>query len=149
MAIVRLDPVRGFENLTRKMNSMLGEFEKGINVEYGGFAPKIDISEDENKLYLTAEIPGISKENIKLSINQENVLMIKGEKKREEKTENEAGEKKFVRTERSYGEFMRSFTLPDNIKQESINARFENGILYVSLDKTEEVKPKEIDIKID
>lgn len=148
MAIVRFDPMRGFETLTRRMNNLVGEFEKGWNVEFGNFSPRIDISEDEKHIYLQAEIPGIAKEEIKLTINDDNVLIIKGEKKREVKTEQKDEAFSFIRMERSFGEFSRSFILPENVKKDSVSAKFENGILGVTLEKIEPEKPKEIEVSI-
>lgn len=144
MALVRFDPFRGFENLSKKMSDFIGDFDKGVNIEFGGFAPRVDISEDEKYLYVHAELPGINKENVKITVNDDNVLIIKGEKKREEVVE----DKTFIRVERNYGSFSRSFMLPDNVKTESISAKYENGILSLTLEKIEPVKPKEVHVEI-
>lgn len=149
MAIVRFDPMRGFETLSRRMNSLVQEFDKGFNVEFGNFSPRIDISEDDKNIYLQAEIPGIAKEDIKLTINDDNLLIIKGEKKREVKTTDEKDTYSFIRMERSFGEFTRSFMLPDNVKKDSIAAKFESGVLAIVLEKIEPVPPKEISVSID
>lgn len=146
MALVRFDPFRGFESIARKMNDFLGDFEKGVNIEYGGFAPRCDISEDEKSLTVHVELPGISKEDVKVTINDDNVLIIKGEKKREEKTENE--DKTYIRVERTFGSFARSFMLPENVKKDSINAKYDNGVLTIKLEKIEPSKPKEIEISV-
>jgi len=149
MAIVRLDPLRGFESLARKMSSVASEIDKGFNLEFGNFSPRIDISEDANHIYLQAEIPGLTKDNIKLSINDDNVLVLKGEKKREVKSEDSKDGSYYVRMERSFGEFSRSFILPDNVNKDSISAKFDNGVLNVTLDKIEPEKPKEIEVSIE
>lgn len=149
MAIVRFDPMRGFESLARRVNSLTSEFEKGFNVEFGSFSPRIDISEDEKSIYLNAEIPGIAKDDIKLTINDDNVLILKGEKKRENKSEEQNEQSSFIRMERSFGEFTRSFMLPENINKDSISAKFDNGILMVTLEKKEPEKPKEIEVTIE
>ncbi len=149
MAIVRFDPLRGFESLARRMSNFANEFDKGLNLEFGNFSPRIDISEDEGLIYLQAEIPGLTKDNIKLSISDDNVLVLKGEKKREVKSEDSKDGFSYVRMERSFGEFSRSFILPENIKKDSIAAKFENGVLYVSLEKIEPEKPKEIEVSIE
>lgn len=148
MSIVRFDPLRGFETLTRRMNSLVNEFEKGFTVEYGGFAPKIDIAEDEKNLYLHCEVPGLTKENIKITISDDGVLLIKGEKKREESSEDKNSSYSYIRMERAFGEFSRSFMLPENINRESISAKFDNGVLSISLEKIEPAKPKEIEVEI-
>lgn len=144
MGLVRFDPVRSFESLAKRMSDFANEIERGFSFEYGGFQPRVDIFEDEKGYYLEAELPGLVKEDVKLTVNEDNVLILKGSKKREVKEEG----KSFIRVERNYGEFTRSFVLPDNIKKDSIKAKFENGILNVSLEKTEPEKPKEVEISI-
>lgn len=152
MSIVRIDPFRGFDSLARRMNSFIDEFDKGFNVEYGNFLPKIDISEDENHIFIHAELAGINKEDVKVSVNDDNLLVIKGKKekefKEEEKDENE-NKRIYLRMERSFGEFTRSFQLPENIDRESISAKFDNGMLNITLNKKEPEKPKEQLINID
>jgi len=149
MGIVKFDPFRGFESLSHKMNSMLSDFEKGFSVEYGSFAPRIDISEDEKNVYLQAELPGVKKEDVKITINEDNLLTIRGEKRREEKTEENDEKRSFIRIERAFGEFTRSFILPENIRKDSIAAKYENGILMVALEKVEPAQPKEVEISIE
>ncbi len=147
MAIVRFDPFRGFSGLARRFGDLFEDFEKGINIEYGGFAPKVDISEDEKNIFINVELPGIRKEDVKVTVNDDNVLTIKGTKKREETVEDKEGDRTFVRVERSFGEFSRSFILPDNVKSDKIDAKYENGVLNLTLEKVEPKKPKEIEIK--
>jgi HSP20 family protein len=146
MAIVRFDPFRGFETLARRMSEMFEEFERGITVTPSDFSPRVDISEDEKNLYVTVEIPGVNKEDVKVTINDDNILVIKGEKKREFKTEDK--ERNFIRVERSYGSFQRSFMLPDNVKKDNVSAKFENGVLTITLEKVEPEPPKQIEIPI-
>jgi HSP20 family protein len=147
MAIVRFDPFRGLSGITRRFGDFFDDFEKGINIEYGGFSPKVDISEDEKNIFINVELPGIRKEDVKVTVNDDNVLTIKGTKKREETVEDKEGDRSFVRVERAFGEFTRSFVLPDNVKSDSIDAKYENGVLNLSLEKVEPKKPKEIEIK--
>lgn len=146
MAIVRFDPFRGFETLARRMSEMFEEFERGITVTPSDFSPRVDISEDDKNLYVTVEIPGVNKEDVKVTINDDNILVIKGEKKREFKTEDK--ERNFIRVERSYGSFQRSFMLPDNVKKDNVSAKFENGVLTIKLEKVEPEPPKQIEIPI-
>lgn len=141
MTFVRVNPLRGFERMSRRMNEFMNEFEKGASVEFGGFNPKVDISEDDKTIYVFVEIPGINKDNIKITINEDNVLTIAGEKKQCDSTN-----LTFIRNERSFGEFTRSFVLPENINKNDISAKFENGILELSLTKVEPPAPKEIQI---
>lgn len=148
MAIMRFDPIKGFETISKRMNEFVNEFEKGVSVEYGGFAPRIDILEDEKHLFVQAELAGIKKEDVKLKVNEEGVLCISGEKKRDNKFEENKDNQTVIRIERSYGAFTRSFLLPDYVNKESIKAKFENGVLEISLEKIEPEKPKEVHVEI-
>lgn len=107
-----------------------------------GFTPKTDVFEDSDIYYFTFEIPGLTKEHVKLSVNEESVLTIKGEKKIE-RTDG----LNFLRRELSEGEFERSFYLPEDTDSEKIKAKFENGVLNVTIPKLEEIK-KEIEIDL-
>lgn len=151
MSLIQYDPFRGFEGLTKKMSSFFDDFDKNYSVQRGSFSPKVDIVEDENSLKIMAELPGLSKEDVKVTINDDNVLIIKGEKHSEDKKEEKDSEDKvtYLRFERSFGSFSRSFALPENIDTESIKGKFENGILNISLAKKEPTKPKELNVTID
>jgi len=144
MTLVRFEPYRGFERLGRKMNTFMDDFEKGFSFEMGGFSPRVDITEDDNNLFVHAELPGLAKDQVKVSVNEERLMTITGEKKKQEKVEG----KSYIRTERNFGSFSRSFSLPDYIDVENINAKFENGVLELSLKKIEPPKPKEVEVKI-
>lgn len=109
---------------------------------FQNFSPKTDISEDEKAYYLEMALPGMSKEEVKLEIKQD-VLIIEGERKFEK---DEKG-KSFHRIETSYGKFKRSFTLPDPVDREGVDATFELGVLKIVLPKTEKTAPKAIVIK--
>ncbi len=149
MAIMRFDPIKGFETISKRMNDFMNEFEKGVSVEYGGYAPRIDIFEDEKHLFVQAELAGIKKEDVKLKVNEDGVLCISGEKKRDSRFEDNKENQTVIRVERSYGVFTRSFLLPDNINKESVKAKFENGVLEISLEKIEPEKPKEVHVEIE
>jgi HSP20 family protein len=144
MALVRFDPFRGFEGISDKMSQFLDEFEKGFTVESGGFNPRTDISEDSKGIYVNAELPGVKKENVKIKVNEEKMLTISGEKIRKEKKEGEAG----VRNECCYGEFSRSFLMPETADTDKIEANMQNGMLELKIPKKEPEKPKEKEIKI-
>jgi HSP20 family protein len=108
------------------------------------FTPRVRISEDKDNFYLNLEMPGIPKEDVKISL-EDNTLSISGTKKHQNKTE----ESNLIMNEIFYGEFSRSFNLSDDIKKDSIDAEFKDGLLTISLPKKEEVKPvvKEIPVK--
>ena len=108
----------------------------------GRLAPSVDVTEDEGNYIVTAELPGTKREDVTVELEDE-VLTIRGEKR------NERDEKKEKRriVERSYGTFSRSFTLPSNADGERISAKFENGVLTVTIAKRPETKPRVVDIK--
>jgi len=108
------------------------------------FMPRIDISEDDKNFYIHAEVPGMSKEDVKISVNDERILSIKGEKTFEKKSDNHNQ----IRNERRYGSFSRSFKLPENVKSEDISASFKNGVLELTLPLQEPEKPKEYEVPI-
>jgi HSP20 family protein len=104
----------------------------------------VDIAETETEFLIKADIPGVEKDHVKVSL-ENGVLSIQGERK----TEKEEKDKKFHRVERFTGTFMRRFTVPDNVDPEAIKAVFKDGMLHLHLPKTEKAKPKAIDIHVD
>jgi HSP20 family protein len=108
-----------------------------------GFAPRVNIDETKDEIKLNFELPGMDKKDIKVTIH-DGVLEVSG--KREFKSESKDGG--CVRREIRSGEFSRSFTLPDSVNSEKINADYKHGMLEVKLAKIEEVKPKEIEVKV-
>lgn len=141
MSLVKYDPFRGYSTLARRMDSFFDAFNDSFMPAIRGFAPSIDVSEDENHLYFYAEMPGIKKDDLKVTINDDNVLVIKGKKERKDEEGND--ERAFWRSERSYGEFTRTFELPDNIDSDNIDAKYQDGVLNITLNKKEPEKPKE------
>jgi HSP20 family protein len=142
MTVFRFEPAKEVENLEKKMRHFMKRFPDGISFETGSFNPKIDLAENDSKVMIHVELPGILKEDVKLSI-QDNILTIKGEKKNE--TENE--KLNFYRFERVYGTFSRSIEIPVDVDMEKISAKFDNGVLRIELTKTaKEIKEKTINI---
>lgn len=144
MTLVRLEPFRGFEQIAKKFNNFTSDIEKGISFEMGGFSPRIDITEDDKNLFIHAEIPGLVKEDVKISVDEERALKMTGAKKKSSANEG----KSFLRNERVFGEFERSLMLPDYVDVEKISAKYENGVLELTLPKVEPPKPKEIVVEI-
>jgi HSP20 family protein len=105
-------------------------------------SPAVDIVENETGFTLTAELPGMSEKDVQLSLSGD-TLVIKGEKRQER----EEKEKNYYLSERSYGEFQRAFQLPETIDRDKIDAQFANGVLRVTLPKTERAAPKKIEVK--
>lgn len=106
------------------------------------FRPRADISENETQLFMDFDLPGIEKEDVRISVNEEGILKIEAKKKQPESSE----EKKYFRNERYFGDYVRSFQLPENISRDNISAKFENGVLRLTLTK---IRPSEhvVDIK--
>ncbi|MBK9249206.1 MAG: Hsp20/alpha crystallin family protein [Ignavibacteria bacterium] len=144
MTMLKFEPFRGFDSLSRRMNDFVGEIEKGVRFEIGDFSPRVDISEDDKNIYLHAELPGIAKDDVKVSVTEERMLTLKGEKRRVVTDENI----NYVRVERNYGNFVRSFSLPENVQFDAVQAKFEHGILEVILPKIEPQLPKEVNVEI-
>ena len=105
--------------------------------------PAVDVKENEGSFVLTADIPGLTKKDVKISINNR-VLNLHGERKKEK--DNEDG--KFYYRERHIGSFSRSFQLPETVNEDGIQASFRNGVLSIELPKLEESLPKDLEIKI-
>jgi len=123
-------------------NDIFNAFESGEDVSGRNWLPPVDISETDESLVLVAELPGLSKEEVDITL-ENNVLSIRGERKFEKKTDHES----YHRIERTYGSFSRSFTLPTNLSSDKVQASFENGLLRVEIPKAEEAKPRKIDIR--
>lgn len=144
--LVRFEPFRTFESMIRRFNEMFEELDRSLPLrfELGSFSPRVDISEDEHNVYIQAELPGVRKEDVKVTISEDRVLTIRGEKKQERKVE----ERNFLRLERTFGSFSRSFLLPENVKTDEVDAKFEDGVLTITIPKVEPTKPKEVEVKV-
>lgn len=136
MTLIKFEPLREIETIHDRIQRYFDDFSNFGFSFADNFNPRIDISEDENSINVIAEIPGVKKENLKITL-QDNILTIEGEKKKEE----EQKEKNYFRSERVFGSFKRSFTLPAEVDSEKIDAKFENGSLAISIKKMEQ-KPK-------
>ncbi len=106
------------------------------------FMPAIDVSEDENELTITAEVPGMDREDLEVTVDN-GVLCLRGEKKEEQVSE----EADYHRVERRYGEFERRMRLPGYVAADKINATYQDGVLKLTLPKTEAARAKSIQIK--
>lgn len=136
MTLIKFEPLRELESMHDRIQRYFDDFSNFGFSFTDNFNPRIDISEDEQSLNIIAEIPGIKKENLKITL-QDNILTIEGEKKKED----EVKEKNYYRSERVFGSFKRCFTLPSEVDSEKVDAKFEDGILNISLKKLEP-KPK-------
>jgi len=139
---------RGLQSLQQDMNRIFDEFFRGdLLANDSLFArdwnPAVDIIENNDQFILKAEIPGMTKDDVKITL-ENNVLTIRGEKK----NESEKKEGDYHRIERSYGSFERSFSVPGTIKVNEIDAQYKDGVLTLTLPKAEEAKPKSIEVKV-
>ena len=146
MAIVRVDPFRELAAMQDRMARLFGDVylrdeDTGFR---GSWTPSVDIFETENHdLVLKAELPGMTREDIEVSV-ENSTLVLKGEKK----FESEVKEENYRRIERSYGNFHRSFTLPTTVDTSKVGAEFKNGVLTVKLPFREEAKPRTINVEV-
>ena len=147
--LTRWNPVNEFEDLMNRYNRMFGLARSGGEREgkdlfsRSDWAPAVDIKETPEAFTIEAELPGMSKEDVKVTVH-EGVLSIQGERKSEDETK----DKKHHRIERFYGSFLRRFTLPDNVDENSVKANFKDGMLTLTLQKAEPKEPKAIEVDV-
>jgi HSP20 family protein len=143
--ITRFEPFRDLLNLQNQMSRVFQDFGRGSDelLTSGTFVPAVDIYEDEHSIMLKLEVPGINEKDIDVKL-ENNTLTVRGERnfEKEEKEEN------FHRIERRYGAFARSFTLPNTVDPENVEASYDNGVLKIKLAKRAEAKPKQIKIGV-
>ncbi len=128
--------------LNDEMNRLFGRYTNGAREFSTGGYPPLNLWEDENNLYVEAELPGFNLDNLEMYVTGENQLSIKGERKQPEL---EAG--MWHRQERGYGAFSRLMELPGAVDSDQVSAEFKNGVLTIKLPKKEEAKPRRIEVK--
>lgn len=143
MRVKVFEPFRSFKPFYGDFDSWFNGVASRSESEGTVWNPNVDVYETENSYVLKADLPGIKKEDIQLDVNN-NTLTIKGDRKFEEKVEKD----NYLRIERRYGSFSRSFTLSDKVDKENIAANYKDGVLEVTLPKKEEAKPKEIKVEV-
>ena len=142
------NPFQEFETLLERYNksgarNLGGRVDSDLN--FADWAPSVDIEEDKDKYLIRADLPGVDKDKIEVKL-EGGVLSIRGEKR----SESETGEgTRRHRKERFHGTFARSFTLPDMVRADAVEASYKDGVLTLTVPKADEAKPKAIDIKID
>lgn len=128
--------------MSKRFSDIMDEFfNDAVNTRRNNFMPSINISETDDQFLISAELPGMNKEDITIDLENSR-LTISGERSFHNKEEG----KKFHRVETQYGSFNRSFQLPDNVDEESIEASYEDGLLHISIKKDEEKVKKQIEI---
>jgi len=145
--VISFDPFRELENMFKRYNDPLSRnyiAKENESMMSGSWAPLVDIKETKDAYIIKGELPGMDKDDVNVSIDK-NTLTIKGEKK----IEHESEEDNVHRSECRYGLFERSFSLPKEVDVKKIDASFKNGVLRLTVAKSEAVKPKQIQVKID
>ncbi|MGQ9645184.1 MAG: Hsp20/alpha crystallin family protein [Thermodesulfobacteriota bacterium] len=141
-----LAPFGEFERMRKEMDRLWDSFfERGPRTwETGEWSPSLDVAETKNDLIIKAEVPGVDPKDIDISLS-DGVLTIKGEKKQER----EEREGDYHITERSFGSYMRAIELPTEVQSDKVEASYKNGVLKITLPKSEEAKKRQIRIKVD
>jgi HSP20 family protein len=143
--IARLEPFRGLSTLQDQFNRLFNESFRNHSEESAltTWAPAVDIYETPNELVVKADLPDVSEKDIDVRV-ENNLLTIRGERK----FEKSVSEENFLRVERTYGAFSRSFSLPNTVNAEAIGAEYKNGVLTVTLPKREESKPRQVKVTV-
>ena len=146
MSITRWDPFQNLATLQDKVNRLFEAPYTGRRTESSNlttWAPAVDIYETENELVVKADLPDINEKDLDVRV-ENNMLNLRGERKFEQKVK----EDNYLRIERTYGSFSRSFSLPTTVNTEGIKAEYKNGVLTVELPKRAEAKPRQVKVNV-
>ena len=143
--ITRWEPFRGLTTLQDQINRLFNDaFERtGEESSLSAWAPAVDIYETEHGLVVKVDLPEVDPKDLDIRV-ENNILTIRGERKFEKRVNEES----YLRVERSYGSFARSFTLANTVNPDAIKAEYHNGVLTLSIPKREEAKPKQIEVNV-
>ncbi|MEX0588435.1 MAG: Hsp20/alpha crystallin family protein [Cyanobium sp.] len=152
MALIKWEPLRDIEDIFERYSRSLGapffrpsDIARSTEmVGNGEWTPRVDISESDAAFQIRAEVPGVCKDDVKVTLDN-GVLTLQGERHQEHEEQGV----RFHRVERSYGNFIRSFTLPSNVDAQQLKAHFRDGLLEVNIPKTPEVETSTITIPVD
>ncbi len=146
--LVRWDPFRELEEMSSRMNRLFARRPVGQDggteaLTVADWTPTVDVTETEGEYVIKAELPEVKKEDVKVTL-EDGLLTIQGERRyeKDEKT------KKYHRIERSYGRFVRSFSVPESVDDGKVKAEYKDGVLSLTLPKAEKAKPRAIDVKV-
>ena len=143
-SITRFEPFRGVSSIQNQINRLFNEaFDRSEEGSLTPWAPAVDIFETEQELVVKADLPDVKPEDLDIRV-ENNVLTIRGERKFEKKV----SEDKYLRVERAYGSFSRSFSLASTVNTEAIKADYKDGVLTLTIPKREEAKPKQIKVQV-
>ena len=148
MNLTKWDPFRELEDLTQRLNRMFGRAPVARDsdsepISLAEWAPMVDVSESDDAYLIKAELPGIKREDNKVTLH-DGTLTLQGERRQEKE---EKGKRQH-RIERSYGRFLRSFALPSNVEDGKVMAEFKDGLLTLELPKSPAAKPKAIEVRV-
>ena len=148
MRLTRWDPFRELEDMSSRLNRVLGRPDLPGSAEEGSmtvadWTPLVDIAETSEEFVIRAELPMVEKKDIKVTA-KDGVLSIQGERKHEAESKG----KKYHRIERSYGTFLRSFTIPEGVDEAKLMAEYKDGVLSVHLPKSPTAKPRSVEVKV-
>jgi HSP20 family protein len=144
-SITRWEPFRNFSSFEEQVNRLFDTsfMANADNSALNRWAPAVDIYETENELVIKADLPNVAEKDIDVRV-ENNLLTIRGERKFEKSVK----EENYLRVERAYGSFSRSFSLPHTVNTETIQAAYKDGVLTVELPKRAESKPKQVKINV-
>ena len=141
MNLTRWEPYRELATLQDRLNRAFGR-DRDDEVSMAAWVPPVDIAEEKDRIVITAELPGFKEDQIEIQ-SENGMLTLRGERKFEKEDD---GGTSYHRVERSYGQFVRSFSLPNNVDRDRIKADFSDGLLRIELPKREDAKPCTIKI---
>jgi len=143
--LTRFEPFRGASTLQDQINRLFGDVLERSADESNltAWAPAVDIFETEHELVVKADLPDVDPKDLDIRV-ENNILTIRGERK----FENKVNEDQYLRVERAYGAFTRSFSLANTVNSEAIKADYQNGVLTLTIPKREEAKPKQIKVNV-
>ena len=143
--IMRWEPFRNFSSLQEQVDRLFeSDFpSRGSESTLTAWAPAVDVYETEDELVIKADLPDVSENDLDVRV-ENNMLTIHGERKFEQKVK----EENYLRMERSYGSFSRSFSLPNSVNTEAIKAEYKDGVLNITLPKRAESKPKQVKVAV-
>jgi HSP20 family protein len=138
-------PFRGTPTLQEQINRVFGDLvgRMGEQSNLTPWAPAVDIYETEHELVVQADLPDVNPQDLDIHV-ENNILTIRGERK----FENKVNEENYLRVEREYGSFSRTFSLANSVNSEAIKADYQNGVLTLTIPKREEAKPKQIKVNV-
>jgi HSP20 family protein len=139
MSLVHYKPVNLFDQFNDEMNRYFSSMRSTAANQEHDWTPAVDIHEEDSRYMMTADIPGVNRDDVEITL-EDGVLTVKGERK----SETEVAEEGYRRRERIYGTFVRQFNLPDTVDTANISAKAEDGVLKIEIPKQEKPQPKKI-----